>query len=79
MRTLLRCLNITALDAFIDECGEDMSDEWELVEEEIVDGEHQDFDFEETLNDVANEKLELASTPRTIPRKKVSLKKMKNL
>ena len=60
----------TALDAFIDECGEDMSDEWELVEEEIVDGEHQDFDFEETLNDVANEKLELASTPRAIPSRK---------
>ena len=60
----------TALDAFIDECGEDMSDEWELVEEEVVDGEHQDFDFEETLNDVASEKLELASTPRAIPSRK---------
>jgi hypothetical protein len=60
----------TALDAFIDECGEDMSDEWELVEEEEVDGEHQDFNFEETLNEIASEKLELASTPRAIPSRK---------
>jgi hypothetical protein len=60
----------TALDAFIDECGEDMSDEWELVEEEVVDGEHQDFDFEETLNELAGEKIELASTGRAIPSRK---------
>jgi hypothetical protein len=52
----------TALDAFIDEFGEDMPEDWELIEEEIVDGEHQDFDFEETLNEIANEKIELAST-----------------
>jgi hypothetical protein len=60
----------TALDAFIDECGEDMPDHWELVEEEVVDGEHQDFDFEEVLNDVANEKIELASVGRAIPSRK---------
>ena len=60
----------TALDAFIDECGEDMSDDWELVEEEVVDGEHQDFDFEEVLNDVADEKIELASVGRAIPSRK---------
>ena len=60
----------TALDAFIDEFGEDMSEDWELVEEEAVDGEHQDFDFEETLNEIASEKLELASTPRAIPSRK---------
>ena len=60
----------TALDAFIEECGEDMSDEWELVEEEIVDGEHQDFDFEETLNEIASEKIELASTGSPKPAKK---------
>jgi hypothetical protein len=52
----------TELDSWIEEFGEDMPEDWELVDEEIVDGEHQDFDFEETLNDVANEKLELAST-----------------
>ena len=60
----------TALDAFIDECGEDMPDEWELVEEEIVDGEHQDFDFENVLNEIASEKIELASTGSPKPAKK---------
>ena len=60
----------TALDAFIDECGEDMSEDWELVEEEVVDGEHQDFDFEETLNEIAGEKLELASTGSPKPGRK---------
>jgi hypothetical protein len=60
----------TELDKFIDECGEDMPEDWELIEEEIVDGEHQDFDFEETLNEIANEKLELASLPRAIPSRK---------
>ena len=60
----------TALDAFIDECGEDMPEDWELVEEEVVDGEHQDFDFEEVLNEIAGEKIELASTGRAIPSRK---------
>jgi hypothetical protein len=57
----------TELDAFIEEFGEDMSDEWELVEEEVVDGEHQDFNYEEVLNQIANEKLELASTGTARP------------
>ena len=60
----------TALDAFIDEFGEDMPEDWELVEEEVVDGEHQDFDFEETLNELAGEKLELASTGSPKPGRK---------
>ena len=60
----------TELSKFIEEFGEDMPEEWELVEEEVVDGEHQDFDFEEVLNDVANEKIELASTGRAIPSRK---------
>jgi len=60
----------TELDAFIEEFGEDMSEDWELVEEEVVDGEHQDFDFEEVLNDLAGEKIELASTGRAIPSRK---------
>jgi hypothetical protein len=51
----------TELESWIEEFGEDMLEDWELVDEEIVDGEHQDFDFEETLNEVANEKIELAS------------------
>ena len=60
----------TELDAFIEEFGEDMSDEWELVEEEIVDGEHQDFNYEEVLNELAGEKIQLASTGRAIPGRK---------
>ena len=51
----------TALDTFIDEFGEDMPDEWELVDEEVVDGEHNDFDFEAELNEIANDNIELAS------------------
>ena len=57
----------TELSKFIEEFGEDMSEEWELVEEEVVDGEHQDFNFEQVLNEVANEKLELASTGTARP------------
>jgi len=52
----------TELDSFIEEFGEDIPDDWELIEEEIVDGEHQDFDYEEVLNELVNEKTELAST-----------------
>ena len=51
----------TELDAFIEEFGEDMPEEWEMIDEEVVDGEHQDFDFEETLNEIANDNIELAS------------------
>jgi len=60
----------TELSKFIEEFGEDMSDEWELVEEEVVDGEHQDFNYEDVLNELANEKIELASTGRAIPSRK---------
>ena len=60
----------TELDAFIEEFGEDMSEDWELVEEEVVDGEHQDFNYEEVLNELAGEKIELASTGRAIPGRK---------
>ena len=60
----------TELDAFIEEFGEDIPDDWELIEEEIVDGEHQDFDYEEVLNELAGEKIELASTGRAIPSRK---------
>jgi len=60
----------TELDKFIEEFGEDMSEEWELIEEEVVDGEHQDFNYEEVLNELMNEKVELASTGRAIPSRK---------
>jgi hypothetical protein len=57
----------TELSKFIAEFGEDIPEEWELVDEEIVDGEHQDFDFEGELNNFENEKLELASTGTARP------------
>jgi hypothetical protein len=60
----------TELAKFIDEYGEDIPEEWELIEEEKVVDEHEDFDFEEVLNDVANEKIELASTGRALPGRK---------
>ena len=60
----------TELDAFIEEFGEDIPEDWELIEEEVVDGEHQDFDYEEVLNELMTEKLELASTGRAIPSRK---------
>ena len=60
----------TELDKFIEEFGEDMSDEWELIEEEVVDGEHQDFNYEKVLNELVGEKIELASTGRAIPSRK---------
>jgi hypothetical protein len=50
----------TELSKFIAEFGEDVSEDWELLEEEIIDGEHTDFDFEAELNNVANKKIELA-------------------
>ena len=57
----------TELSRFIEEFGEDIPEDWEMIEEEIVDGEHQDFDFETELNNIANEKIELASTGRATP------------
>jgi hypothetical protein len=71
---LTKMSEFTALDAFLDTL-EDIPDDWELVEEEIVDGEHQDFDFEETLNEIANEKIELASTGIARPNAKTATRK----
>ena len=56
----------TELSKFIENL-EDIPEDWELVNEEIVDGEHQDFDFEAELNNIKGEKLELASTGRANP------------
>ena len=55
----------TELDLFL-ETVEDIPEDWELVEEEVVDGEHLEFDFEGELNKIATEKVEL-STGRAIP------------
>jgi len=60
----------TELESWIEEFGEDIPEDWEMVDEEIVDGEHNDFDFEKVLNEEANEKLELASTVKATPNKR---------
>jgi len=65
--TNLQLSEKTELDNWIFEFGEDIPEDYELVEEEVVDGEHQDFDFEETLNNAVNEKLEFTSTGRATP------------
>jgi hypothetical protein len=62
--------NVTELDKWIQEVGEDMPEDWELVDEEVVDGEHNDFDFEAELNNIANEKLELATAVTATPNKR---------
>jgi len=54
----------TELDAFL-ETMEDIPADWELISEEIVDGEHQDFDYEAELNNISN--TELTSTGRANP------------
>ena len=60
----------TELAKFIEEFGEDMPKDCELVEEEKVEDEDLDFDFEEVLNEAANKKIELASTGRALPSRK---------
>jgi len=60
----------TELDKFIEEYGEDMPEDYELIEEEKIEDEDLDFDFEEVLNDVAGEKIELASTGSPKPSRK---------
>ena len=62
-----RFSNKTALEQWIEDCGEDAPDEWELVDEEVVDGEHQHFNYEEELNKITAEKIELASTGTARP------------
>jgi hypothetical protein len=62
----------TELQNWIEEFGEDMPEDWELIDEEVVDGEHNDFDFEKVLNEEANEKLELASAVKATPNKRSS-------
>jgi len=57
----------TELDKYL-ETLEDIPEDWELLDDEVVDGEHQDFNFEAELNKIANEKLELkTSTGRANP------------
>ena len=58
------------LAKFIEEFGEDFPEGYELVEEEKVEDEHLDFNFEEVLNDAANERIEFASTGSPKPSRK---------
>ena len=56
----------TELDKFLMEFGEDEDlENWQLIDEDDAEGEHEDFDFEYNL-----EKLELATTGRAIPNAK---------
>ena len=55
------------LASWIQEFGEDMPEEWELVDEEVVDGEHNDFDFEKELNKELGKKIELAEAIESKP------------
>ena len=57
----------TELSKFIEEFGEDIPDDWELVDEENVNDEHEDFDFEVELNKLVEGKTELASTGTARP------------
>ncbi len=62
----------TQLAEWIEEFGEDMPEDWELVDEEVVDGEHRDFDFEKVLNEEADNNIELASAVKATPNKRSS-------
>ena len=57
----------TELDSFIENYGEEIPTEWEMIDEENVNDEHEEFNFEEVLNDAANGKLDLASTGTARP------------
>jgi hypothetical protein len=57
----------TELEKCIEEFGEDIPEGWELVDEEKVEEEHEDFDFEAELNKVASEKFNFVSTGRATP------------
>ena len=58
------------LTKFIEEFGEDIPDDCELIHEEKVGDEHLEFDFENIINDVAHEKVELAKTGKALPSRK---------
>ena len=53
----------TELSKFIEEFGEDEPEGYTLLDEEMVDDEHEDFDFEKELNEIG--KVELATVPKS--------------
>jgi len=52
----------TELESFIEEFGEDEPEGYTLLDEEMVEDEHEDFDFEDELNEI--HKVELARVPK---------------
>jgi len=56
----------TELEKFISEYGEDIPKDWELIDEENVNNEHEDFDFESEINNLVD-KVELATTGTARP------------
>ena len=59
--------DFSELMKFIEEYGEDIPEDWELIDEENVNDEHEEFDFEKELNSLVSDKLELASTGTARP------------
>jgi hypothetical protein len=59
--------DFTELESFIADFGEDIPEDWQIVDEENANDEHEDFDFEAELNNIANGKTELASTGTARP------------
>ena len=59
--------DFTELESFIADFGEEVPEDWEIVDEENANDEHEDFDFEAELNNIANGKTELASTGTARP------------
>ena len=53
----------TELSKFIEEFGENEPEGYTLLDEEMVDDEHEDFDFEKELNEIG--KVELATVPKS--------------
>jgi len=62
----------TELENFIMKFGEDEPTDWILVDKIDSTGEHQDFDFEDVLNNMVADKLNLASTGTARPNSKSS-------
>tara|TARA_R110001606_G_scaffold5778_2_gene26346 strand:- start:368 stop:2236 length:1869 start_codon:yes stop_codon:yes gene_type:complete len=63
--------NNDTLTEWIEAHGEDsVNEDWELISDEIVDGEHEDFDYESELNEL--HKMEFASTGTARPNSKSS-------
>ena len=63
-------LEKTQLDNWIENVGEEIPEDWELIDEENVKDEHEDFDFESEINNLVKDKLELTSTGTARPNRR---------